>query len=227
MIDSLIRMLFLGIEIEIFFLLFILIRENWYVESKRRHRPPPDPPQQTERHQSTSDTPTSDAEQTEQLARSLAASPEPDPFQEADDTPESPDISQDIFQEDKCSVKYPDDAPRETTKFPIKKRLLCGIEDLNGVNAYSSQARLVEKEHGEILVLITENDFIFAKPSGYIAHEKSLNDVFRPFFEFEMPVQSDAKKFRITCERAAGLKKENRSFSLRFKGQLKVEAYYG
>lgn len=224
MIDSLIHTVFLGIEIEILILLFILIRENLFKQGKRRHHPPSPPPQQNVRYQSTSTTPTSDVGRTEQLAHSLTDSSESDSHQEAAGTPASPDISQDISpHEDDASSKYQDDTPREIAELSIKKQLICSIKDLNGVNAYSSQAQLVEKEHGELLVVILENGSILAIPSGNITTERKLNDVFRPFFEFDMPTQPDAKKFRITCERAAGLTKNNQSFSLLSKGRLKVD----
>ena len=225
MTDSLIHVVFLGIEIEIFILLLILIRKVILNQKKGKHHPSKsNSPKDTARRRNTSANSTADAEQVERLSYPVAAPSEPDLTWKAADMPVTPDILPDTFpQNDHRSLPCREDVHSKVTRIGVKEQLSCGVRNIQGVNSYSSQVQVVEEEQGALIVEIFENGSIMASPSNDITNERRLNEVFRPLFDFDMPEQPDEKKFKITCETEAELKRDGQVFYLKFKGRLNVE----
>lgn len=226
MIVTLSRMVLLGIEIEVFILLLILIRENIFEQSKRkRHCSKSLSRKDDIRYKNTASNPTVGAEQSEHLPHPSANPSELDLTQEVIGTPAIPDISPDAFPEDDVgSFMHLEDTRSKISELSIEKKFVCGIKDTQSINSYSSQAQLVEKEQGDLIVVILDDGSILGIPSGEITTERRLNDVFRLFFDFSMPNQPYSKKFRITCENAAELIKDSQAFCLKTKGRLRLDA---
>lgn len=227
MVDWLIRVAFLVIEVEICILLLILVRENLVKRRRKKSRPPESPPpQDTEYDHDISGGPATGAKRTEYPPDPPAAPPVPDVLQKEDDLTVSPDIPPGILSgKDDDPFTDQEDAPRKTAGLPpIKAQLTCGLQSLGGVPSYSSQAMLVEQEKGEFFVIIYEDGRIRALPSAECTSERRLMDAFDQFFQFTMPEQSNAKKFRIRCSKAAILVRNGAGFSLESKGLLEVYA---
>lgn len=235
MIDTLIHVVFLGIEIEIFFLLLILIsgdpldqkkgkRHSSRLKSSKPKSSKPKSSKDAAHLQNTSVKPTAGAKQMEHLPLPDAALSEPDLAQKVADMPADLDISPDTSpQSDHCSHSYQDDIHNETTRIGIKERLYCGVKNIQGVNSYSSQVLVIEEEQGALIVEIYENGSIKASPYNDITNERRLNEVFRPLFDFDMPEQPGEKKFKITCIKKAELIPDGQAFCLWDKGWLKIE----
>lgn len=226
MISALIRIVLLGIEIEVFIFLLILIGENIIKQNKKnRYGSKSLVRKKGVCYKKTTSNPTVGTVQMGHHSHSLTESSEQTSALEATSTPSIPHISPDTLSEGavRSPFAHPGDTRSEMFEVSIEKEIICSIKDIQDVNSYSSRVQLVEKEQGELIVTILDDGSILAMPFVEIATERILNDVFSPFFDFSKPEHPHTKKFRIICENAAELIQDSQAFSLKTKGVLKVE----